>query len=46
MLEILKKLSKTGNRFKSILDLDNNGKRVLFQDRQLSRMFPEKVCSA
>ena len=45
MLEILKKSSKTGDRFSAISDLQNNEERVLVQagNRQLSQKFPEKV---
>ena len=37
MLEILKKSSKTGDRFLAVSDLQNNEERVLFQtgNRQL-----------
>ena len=47
MPEILKKFSKTGDRFTAISDLQNNEDRVLFQaeDRQLRQKFPEKVYS-
>ena len=43
MPEILKKLSKTGDRFAAISDLRNNEERVLFQavNRQLSQTFSE-----
>ena len=47
MSEILKKSSKTGDRFTVISDLQNNEERVWFQpgNRQLSRKFPEQVYS-
>ena len=45
MPEILKKSSKTGDRFTTTSDLQNNVERVLFHvgNRQLSQKFPEKV---
>ena len=45
MPEILKKSSKTGDRFSAISDLQNNEERVLFQagNRQLSQKFLEQV---
>ena len=44
MPEILKKSSKTGNRFTTTSDLQSNVERVLFKarNRQLSQKFPEK----
>ena len=43
---MLKKLPKTGDRFKAMSDLENNEERVLSAgDRQVSREFPEKVPS-
>ena len=44
MPEILKKSSKTGDRFTAISDLKNNEEHVLFRagNRQLSRKFPEQ----
>ena len=47
MLEILKKSSKTGDRFKATSDFQNNVELVLSQagNRQLSQKFPEKVYS-
>ena len=47
MPEILKKSSKTGDRFTAILDLQNNVEHILFQagNRQLSQKFPEKASS-
>ena len=47
MPEILKKSSKTGDRFAATSDLQNNVERVLFQagNRQLSQKFPDKVYS-
>ena len=46
MPEILKKSSKTGDRFTAI-NLQNNVVSVLFQagNRQLSQKFPKKVYS-
>ena len=43
--EILKKSSKTGDRFTAISDLQNNEERALFHagNKQLSQKFPEKV---
>ena len=43
--EILKKSSKTGDRFTAIPDIQNNEERVLFQagNSQLCQKFPEKV---
>ena len=45
MREILKKSSKTGDRFTAVSDLKNNEERVLFQaaNRQRSQKFPDKV---
>ena len=45
--EILKKSSKTGDRFTAISDLQNNVRCVLFMagNTQLSQKFPEKVYS-
>ena len=47
MLEILQKLSKSGDQFTAIADLQNNKEHVLFQAwyRQLSRKFSEQVYS-
>ena len=47
MPEILKKSSKTGDKFTAISDLQNNEERVLFQvgNRQLNRKFSEQVYS-
>ena len=47
MPEILKKLSKTGDRFTAISDLQNNEEHVLFLagNRQLSQKFLEQVYS-
>ena len=47
MPEILKKSSKTGDRFAATSDLKNNVERVLFQagNRQLSRRLSERVYS-
>ena len=47
MPEILKKSSKTGNRFTAITDFQNNKDPVLFQtgNRQLSRKFSEQLYS-
>ena len=45
MPEILKKSSKTGDQFTTILDLQSNKECVSFQagNRQLSQNFPERV---
>ena len=45
--EILRKSSKTGDRFTAISDLQSNVERVLLQvgNMQLSQKFPEKVYS-
>ena len=47
MPEILKKLSKTGDRFTATSDLQNNMEHVLFQagNRQLSHKFYRKAKS-
>ena len=47
MTDILKKSSKTWDRFTAIPDLQNNEEHVLFQagNSQLSQKFPEKVYS-
>ena len=47
MPDILKKSSKTQDRFTSISDLQKNVDGVLFQagNRQLSQKFPKKVYS-
>ena len=47
MPEILKKSSKTRDRFTATSDLQNNVERVLFQagNRQLSQKFPKEVYS-
>ena len=44
---VLKKLSKTGDRFTATSDLQNNMERALFQagNRQLSQKFPAKAYS-
>ena len=40
MPEILKKLSKTGDRFTDISDLQNNEECVLFQARTMMSVWP------
>ena len=47
ILEILRKLSKTGDRFTAITDLQGKEERALFQsrNRQLSQKFSEQVYS-
>ena len=47
MPKILKKSSKTGDRFTATSDLPNTVQRTVFQagNRQLSQKFPEKVYS-
>ena len=47
MLEILKKPSKTEDRFTATSDLQNNAERVSFQtvNRQLSQKFLEQAYS-
>ena len=47
MPEILKKSSKTGDRFTAISDLQNNEEHVLYQagNRQLRRKFSKDVDS-
>ena len=44
--EILKKLSKTGNRFIAISDLQTSEERVQVRNRQFIKKFPEKFCNA
>ena len=48
MPEILKKSSKTGDRFTTTSDLQNSMERVLFQaeNRQLSQSLQRKVIAA
>ena len=47
MAEILKKSSKTEDRFTATSDLQNNEEHALFRagNRQLSQKFPEQVYS-